>query len=80
MPWVVNDLDRSRAAQIRTQLLTMKRKTQLKKARIGLPIIHMPRRRPQRYIRWDRIFILASAIAWWVGIIWIIIQHKGGEP
>lgn len=56
----------------------MKRKTQLKKARIGLPIIHMPRRRHQRHIRWDRVFILASAIAWWVGLIWCYIQYKGG--
>jgi hypothetical protein len=57
----------------------MNKKHTIKKARIGLPIIHMPSRHPQRYIRWDRIFILASAIAWWVGIIWVIIQYKGGE-
>lgn len=56
----------------------MKRKPQPKKARISLPIIHMPRRHPQRYIRWDRVFILASAIAWWVGLIWCYIRYKGG--
>jgi len=55
----------------------MKKYTQ-KRNRIGLPIIHMPRRRPQRYIRWDRVFILASAIAWWVGLIWCYLQYKGG--
>jgi hypothetical protein len=50
-----------------------------KMARMCLPIIHMKSRKTQRYIDWVKVFILASCIAWWVGIIWLILAYKGGD-
>jgi len=44
--------------------------------KLPLPIIYPPR----RYVRWDRIAIIAFAIAWWVALGWAIIEWKGGQP
>jgi hypothetical protein len=44
--------------------------------KLPLPIICPPSR--QRYIRWDRIALIAAVIAWWVGLIWCYIKYKGG--
>jgi hypothetical protein len=45
---------------------------------LPLPIIPPPRR--QRYVRWDRVAIIAAVIAWWVALGWAIIEWKGGQP
>jgi hypothetical protein len=44
---------------------------------LPLPIIPPPRR--QRYVRWDRVAIIAAVIAWWVALGWAYLQWKGGQ-
>ena len=46
--------------------------------KLPLPIIPPPRRK--RYVRWDRVAIIAAVIAWWVALGWAIIEWKGGQP
>jgi hypothetical protein len=41
---------------------------------LPLPIIPPPR----RYVRWDRVAIIAAVIAWWVALAWAYLQYKGG--
>ena len=53
-----------------------KPKYNYKMARMGLPIIHMPKRKPQRQICWCRVIPLASCVALWVAVIWLLV--KGG--
>ena len=53
--------------RIRTQLLM--------KTKLPLPIILMT---PPRHIDWTKVFIFSSCIAWWVGLIWLILDYKGG--
>lgn len=53
-----------------------KQKYNYKMARMGLPIIHMPKRKPQRQICWCRVIPLASCVALWVAVIWLLV--KGG--
>ena len=43
---------------------------------LPLPIIQPPRRK--RYVRWDRVAIIAAVIAWWVALGWAYLQYKGG--
>jgi hypothetical protein len=45
---------------------------------LQLPIIPPPRRK--RYVRWDRVAIIAAVIAWWVALGWAYLQWNGGQP
>lgn len=53
-----------------------KKQYNYKMARMGLPIIHMPKRKPTRRICWCRVIPLSSCVALWVAVIWLIV--KGG--